>query len=170
MKESCACACLRVCLCQCVCFQFDGREKSIIKISCVFSPFRIIKCGIAVTVLVLMLMPLAFNINSQWQLYIASLVSVSECSCSFWRAMHQNTCICHQINSLFHIVSILTIKAFTRKSFAFDATRLCNHYSNINICMCCAVLHCSVPHATLISRSPFLSISLLLWFSFIFSN
>lgn len=109
----------------------------------------------------LMLMPLAsMEFAVAIVHYSASLVSVSEWSCSFWRAMHQNTCtyicecvtcVCHQINSLFHIVSIHNQGIFekvVRILMQPDMQSLFKHIS-----MCCI----AVPHVTLISHSLFYS-------------
>lgn len=83
-------------------------------------------------------------------------MSVSEWSCSFWRAMHQNTCIyicecvtcvCHQINSLFHIVSIHNQGIFekvVRILMQPDMQSLFKHIS-----MCCELHRCATCNTNL---------------------
>lgn len=105
----------------------------------------------------LMLMPLAsMEFAVAIVHYSASLVSVSEWSCSFWRAMHQNTCtyicecvtcVCHQINSLFHIVSIHNQGIFekvVRILMQPDMQSLFKHIS-----MCCELHRCATCNTNL---------------------
>lgn len=110
--------------------------------------------------LMLMLMPLAFiEFAVAIVHYSASPVSVSEWSCSFWRAMHQNTCIYMYVWCVSAIKLIVcftlwvfTIKAFSRKSFAFRCNQTRNHYLNTYLCAASCI---AVPHVTLISHSLF---------------